>query len=247
MSDRRIVSLVPSLTELIVDLGLEQQLIGRTRFCIHPVEVLTEVPVIGGTKNPDIQKIKSLKPDLVITNKEENRKEDVEALAEFSEVIVTEIDTVEDALLWIDKLEKKLQCEASATKLIQDIQKQLPNIPDKESIPTAYFIWKDPWMTIGNDTYIHDVMNKFGLLNVFGDETRYPQTTLSELKTRHPELILLSSEPYPFKEKHINEIRTVLPDTKIQLIDGEWFSWYGSRMLPSFKSLRSWKKKLNES
>lgn len=245
MSDRKIISLVPSLTELIADLDPNDQLAGRTRFCIHPEEKISGIPVIGGTKNPDIEKIRKIGPDLIIANKEENRKEDVEALSGFSEVIVTEVGTVEDALLWIDRIGEKLDTQETARKLIGSVQDQIPDEDSYDPIPAAYFIWKDPWMTVGNDTYIHDVMKKFGLKNVFGEEKRYPETTLEELTHRNPELILLSSEPYPFKAKHIQELKAVMPDTSVQLVDGEWFSWYGSRMLPSFTSLRKWREKLS--
>jgi ABC-type Fe3+-hydroxamate transport system substrate-binding protein len=180
----------------------------------------------------------------VVANKEENRKEDIQQLRAQCEVLVTEINTIEDALIWIDDLGRKLEAQDLSQHLLKEIQLLLPEENEFSEIPTAYFIWKDPWMTVGKDTYIHDVMKKFGLLNVFGDDTRYPETTLKELKTRYPRVILLSSEPFPFKEKHIQEIQKEIPHASIQLIDGELFSWYGSRMLPSFKALRLWREKL---
>lgn len=233
--------MVPSLTELLVDLGVTDSLKGRTRFCIHPKNEIESIEIIGGTKNPDIDKIRALKPDLVIANKEENIKSDVEAIQEFSEVLVTDISTIEDALFAIHFMAEKLDCMKEAEPLIRNILSELDSISESKPINTAYFIWKDPWMSVGNDTYIHDVMETFGLANVFGDQTRYPSITINQLKETDPDLILLSSEPFPFKEKHIAELREYLPDSKIQLIDGEWFSWYGSRMLPSFKNLNKWR------
>ncbi len=241
MSYQRIICLVPSLTELLVDLGLKERVIGRTRFCIHPEELVSEIEIIGGTKNPTIEKIRGLNPDLIITNKEENREEDVEQLREFCEVIVTEIDTISEALDWILKLGSMLNVKSNARTMVHTIRELQSKIPKREPIPTAYFIWRDPWMTIGNDTYIHDVMKAYGLINVFGEYERYPTTDLDELSKLNPELILLSSEPYPFKAKHIEVIRKYCPDSNIELIDGEWFSWYGSRMLTAFQELNRWR------
>ena len=245
MPYKRIISLVPSLTELLFDLGLSDEIVGRTRFCIHPSEHIPKVPIIGGTKNPNIEKIRDLKPDLVIANKEENRKEDVELMRAFCEVVVTEIETVDHALFCIDELGSRIGKSDESNHLVEQILNYLPQQSYSEPIPTTYFIWKDPWMSVGHDTYIHDVMKLFGLENVFDDKTRYPETTLAELSEIKPILVLLSSEPYPFKEKHIQELKNELPESNIQLIDGEWFSWYGSRMLPSFKALKTWRENLS--
>lgn len=242
---KRIISLVPSLTELLFDLGISDKIKGRTKFCIHPTSGIPDVPIIGGTKNPNIDKIRDLKPDLVIANKEENRMEDIELIREFSEVLVTEIETVNDAFNWIHNIGIKVDRVHESEILLGQLIKLIPTISGLKSIPTAYFIWKDPWMSVGFDTYIHDVMKLFGLKNVFRDKTRYPETTMSELSQLNPRLILLSSEPYPFKEKHIHELQTHLPNSKIQLIDGECFSWYGSRMIPSFQKLQQWRTSLS--
>lgn len=241
MSYKRIISLVPSLTELLIDFGLKDELVGRTKFCIYPEQRVQLIPSVGGTKNPHIQKILSLNPDLIITNKEENRKEDVQELAKHTEVIVTEIDTADQALEWIAKLGKLTGKMEEAQTLVSKINRLLYQIPESEPVHTAYFIWKDPWMTVGNDTYIHDVMSRYGLVNVFGNRSRYPATTFEELSSLSPGLVLLSSEPYPFKEKHISELKEVCPDSNIELVNGEWFSWYGSRMVPSFENLLTWR------
>ncbi len=239
-----IVSLVPSLTELLFSFGLGHFIKGRTKFCIHPVIEVMDVPVIGGTKNPNIDKIKKLKPDIVIANKEENRKEDIEELEKFTKVVVTEIKTVEEAISWIEELGKILNTEDKAEHILQNIKWKLEekqeNYPPKK---TAYLIWREPWMSIGNDTYIHDVMAKYGLVNIFSGEERYPEFDLDELADKEPELILLSSEPFPFKQEHIQEIKRFCPDTEIQLVDGEWFSWYGSRMVEAFSKLNDWRQR----
>ncbi len=245
MSYKRIISLVPSLTELLIDLRLKEQLIGRTKFCIHPKKLIDKIPSVGGTKNPNIEKILDLTPDLIIANKEENRKENIEELAKYTEVVLTEIDTVDQALDWIIELGILTGKEEKARTLVSEINQLINQAPQSKPIRTAYFIWKDPWMTIGNDTYIHDVMARYGLVNIFGNQTRYPTTSFDELSALNPELILLSSEPYPFKEKHISELKEVCPDSNIELVNGEWFSWYGSRMVPAFEALNSWRTQLS--
>lgn len=241
---RKIVSLVPSLTETLFDLGLGNFVVGRTKFCIHPVIEVMDVPVVGGTKNPNIDKIKALKPDLVITNKEENRKEDVAEIEKFAKVIVSDIDTVKTAINWIETLGKELGTEDKADHILQNIKAKLnekePKYPPKR---TAYLIWRNPWRSIGNDTYIHDVMKLYGLVNVFGDQKRYPEFTLEDLADKEPELILLSSEPFPFKDEHKEEIRRLCPDAEIELVDGENFSWYGSRMIEAFTQLNQWRQR----
>ena len=233
----RIISLVPSLTELIIDLGLEQQLIGRTRFCEHPRPVIEDIPIIGGTKNPRIDKILDLNPDFIIANKEENREQDIQLLQEDHPVEVTDIATIEDALLAIHRLGKKLGVAGKAETLIKEINARLDQRPDEKTLRTAYFIWKEPWMTIGGDTYINDVLSHWKLDNVFGHQSRYPKIALDELSAYNPELILLSSEPYPFKEKHLPQVQQACPDARVLLVEGEWFSWYGSRMLTAFERM----------
>lgn len=241
-SYNRIISLVPSLTELLIDLGLEDQLVGRTRFCVHPKDKVEEIPIIGGTKNPRLDKIRKAKPDLIVANKEENRRQDIEALRDDCEVKVTEIETIEDALITIHEISEKLNVSEQAGQLITQTQKVLEERPDVKNLRTAYMIWKDPWMTIGHDTYIHDVMQHWNLINVFVDQNRYPKFELEELKRYNPDLILLSSEPYPFQEKHIREVEKACPAARVLLVEGEWFSWYGSHMKNAFERLNVWRK-----
>jgi ABC-type Fe3+-hydroxamate transport system substrate-binding protein len=241
-SPQKIVSLVPSLTELLFDLGLDDQIIGRTRFCIHPKGKVDQVEIMGGTKNPRIDKIRKAKPDLIIANREENRKEDVDNLQKDFEVMVSDIKTIEDALFTIHDIGNRCGAKKVAEELISAIRKEYHNAPDEPQLSVAYMIWRDPWMSVGADTYIHSVLNHWNLKNVFSDQTRYPKTTLEDLSNKNPDIILLSSEPYPFKEKHIKQVETACPDSRILLVDGEWFSWYGSRMLPSFRKLNSFRK-----
>ena len=239
---QRIISLVPSLTELVIDMGLQERLVGRTRFCVHPKEKVEEISIIGGTKNPRLDKIRDLDPDYIIANKEENRPEDIEALANDFEINVTEIATIEDALITIHELGKTFETLEKAEKLISDIQEALEDRPQVSELNTAYLIWKDPWMTVGRDTYIHDIMDHWKLPNVFAEKKRYPKISLDSLKRQNPDLILLSSEPYPFEEKHMAQIEEACPAARVLLVEGEWFSWYGSRMKHAFKRLNGWRK-----
>ncbi|SMO84660.1 helical backbone metal receptor [Gracilimonas mengyeensis] len=243
-SYKRIVSLVPSLTELLIELGMSERLVGRTRFCIHPKQEVEKIEIVGGTKNPRVDKISGLKPDLIVANKEENRKQDIEELREFCEVEVTEIDTIEDALLVIKDLSEKLDKGNEGAQMIEEVMSILEQKPTFEPTTAAYLIWKDPWMTVGGDTYIHDVLKKYALENVYKDESRYPKTSLDELAARNPDVILLSSEPYPFKEKDRKEIQEKCPDSEVYLVNGEWFSWYGARMVSAFTRLNTWRKEL---
>lgn len=241
----KIVSLVPSLTELLIDIGLTKELAGRTRFCVHPKEIIEQIPIIGGTKNPNIQKIKQIQPDFVVANKEENRKEDIEAIRGFSKVLVTDISSITDALLAINELGEKLGKRDTSHTLVNEIGMLLIETPKPDPLTTAYLIWKNPIMTVGYDTYIHDVMNHWALENVFGALKRYPEITIDDLKQKSPDVVLLSSEPYPFSDKHMDEFKKHLPNSRIILINGEWFSWYGSRMKPAFDALNTWRTSLN--
>lgn len=243
MPPKKIVSLVPSLTELLFDLGLGDRLVGRTRFCIHPEESVPDVPIVGGTKNPNLDKIRDLNPDLIIANREENRKEDIEELQEEGiNVMVTDVSSVEEALFVIHDIGWTCGVQQQAKGLIQNIQDELAVTKTYPEKTAAYLIWRDPWMSIGYDTYIHSVMEHYNLQNVFSDSTRYPKTTLHEISLKKPNVILLSSEPYPFKEKHIKEVGKVCTGSDILLVNGEWFSWYGSRMLQSFQRLNGFRK-----
>lgn len=244
--NKRIISLVPSLTELLIDLGLGNQLVGRTRFCVHPKEKVEKVPIVGGTKNPRLDKIHEISPDLIIANKEENRPEDITALQDDFEIRLTDIATIEDALITIHEFGRLFRVVDKANQLITDIQKRLDERPDEAELRTAYMIWKDPWMTVGHDTYIHDVMKHWNLTNVFGGESRYPKIDLEELKTHNPDLILLSSEPYPFQEKHMKEVQEICPATRVLLVEGEWFSWYGSQMKRAFGRLNGWRRTITD-
>lgn len=228
---QRIISLVPSITELLYDINLTTQVIGITKFCVHPPEWFQTKEKIGGTKNVQLEKIQALQPDLIIASKEENVKDQIEFLADYFPVYLTDVNNYEDAIKMINNIGELTSKTKEAMAVINSIQSGFNSItkPNK-FINTAYLIWKDPYMTVGGDTFINDMLQKVGLQNIFNLEKRYPQIDLKDLANLNPQLLLLSSEPYPFKEKHIKEIQAYLPNTKVILVDGEMFSWYGSRM-----------------
>ena len=228
----RIVSLVPSLTELLFHLGVEDRVAGITKFCTRPANWAQGKLKIGGTKTVDIEKVKALNPDLVIANKEENTKEQVEALAEICPVYLSDINTLDTALEMIDQVGQLVFAPQQAAIIIKKIREGFDNLRRPfTTIKTAYLIWRNPYMTVGGDTFISNMLQQCGFENVFENEIRYPEITIGFLQLQHCELLILSSEPYPFSQKHITELQGHLPDCKIILADGEMFSWYGSRLL----------------
>lgn len=231
---KRIVSLVPSQSELLYHLDLNFETIGITKFCIYPALWHHHKLQVGGTKTIDIQTIKNLKPDLIIANKEENLKEQVMELALDFPVWVTNVNTLKDALQMINDIGQLTGKKEEANNLVNKIEANFSGL--KNSIihkPAAYLIWKNPYMTVGSDTFINDMMHKAGFKNAFSEKKRYPSITIDDLKKSHCAFILLSSEPYPFKQKHIIELQQELKQVKMMLVNGEMFSWYGSRLLQS--------------
>lgn len=228
---KRIVSLVPSQTELLYDLGLDEEVVGITKFCIHPEPWFRSKRRVGGTKTVHRHIIDELQPDLIIANKEENTKEQIEELAAVYPVWISDITTVEHALQMIEKVGIITGREANANELVREIAGGFAGLPTAlQQRKVAYYIWKDPWMCAGGDTFISDVITKMGWLNVCEHLARYPEVNLQDLQALQPDLVLLSSEPYPFKDKHIAEITSAVPGVEVKLVDGEMFSWYGSRM-----------------
>lgn len=239
---KRIVSLVPSQTELLHYLGLEKEVVGITKFCIHPREWFRSKARVGGTKQLNIEKIKSLQPDLILANKEENVKEQIEALVGTCPVWVSDVNNLNDALEMIKTMGKMTGKAADANKLALRINEKFTRLKtEKPKSRICYLIWRNPYMTVGGDTFIHNMLERCGFENIFSDKKRYPEITASELLTADCQLLFLSSEPYPFRQKHVEEWQRFyehagLPVPVIRLVDGEMFSWYGSRLLytPSY-------------
>lgn len=238
---KRIISVVPSQTELLFELGLSEQIVGITKFCIHPQTQFKVKTKVGGTKKLDIDLIRSLTPDLIIGNKEENTKEDLDLLALEFPVWISDVHNLEDAMLAITQIAALVDREPEAAYLnhlinagFTDLQTLALQLGIDKKV--AYLIWKDPYMLAGKNTFISDILMKIGLINVIKD-TRYPEIDLESLKALQPDLIFLSSEPYPFKEKHLEELKLAIPGIKIMLVDGEMFSWHGSRLVKAVQYL----------
>lgn len=232
---QRLMCLCPSLSETLFALGLGECVVGRTRYCIHPADEVASVPVVGGTKKLDFDAVKNAAPDLIIAEKEENRREDVEALAQHWPVYVCDIQTLEQAHSAIQSLGELTGQAFKAEQLVAQIKAAWQAIPSVQTpLRVLYLIWRKPWMAAGVDTYINAVLQRAGMINVAAElDGRYPQIESAQLKALNVDLCLLSSEPYPFKAGHCDELKIWMPDANMQLVDGEMFSWYGSRMLPA--------------
>ncbi|HXU22918.1 MAG TPA: helical backbone metal receptor [Tepidiformaceae bacterium] len=237
MPPARIVSLVPSLTELVCRLGAGDHLVGRTRFCTEPAGLVEAVPIMGGTKNPHVERIVAARPDLVVANKEENRREDVEALQQAGlNVLLTDPNTVEEALAMIAGLGDILDHQAKAAGLINDVRSALAERRAPPAPRVFVAVWKDPLMGLGEHAYGHDLLERCGAVNVLAGRSRYPEVTLDEVAALHPDVILLPDEPYPFKQSHVEEFSAIAPAT---VIDGKLLWWYGPRMPVAIRTLRA--------
>ena len=230
---KRIISLVPSQSELLWDLGLQDEIVGITKFCIHPHEMFKCKTRVGGTKTIDIEKIRSLKPDLIIGNKEENEHSQIVELQKEFKVWMSDIYNLSDVYKTIKDIGELVNKNNESLLLISNIKKSF-SLLKKHNKSALYLIWKNPYMAAGKATFIGDLLNEIGLNNVLeNNDLRYPELLIEGIKQLNPDVILLSSEPFPFKEIHISEIKKHLPNKTIQLVDGELFSWYGSRLLKS--------------
>ena len=243
---KRIISLVPSQTELLCDLGLENYLVGVTKFCVHPNHIKSKAAVVGGTKQIHIDKIKALQPDIILCNKEENTKDIVEACETICNVHISDIYNISDSLELIKQYGAIFKRKKEASLLIEKIKNELDDfeifIQNKSTLKVVYFIWKNPWMVAANNTFINYLLKLNKFENNFLNEIRYPEIKLSKSKVnKRVEVVLLSSEPFPFNDAHAEELQDFYPDATIKLVDGEMFSWYGSRLAKAFayfKTLR---------
>ncbi|WGD33880.1 helical backbone metal receptor [Olleya sp. YS] len=246
---KRIISLVPSQTELLFDLGLEDAVVGITKFCVHPFHFKSTKIIVGGTKQINVEKIKALQPDIILCNKEENTKEIVEACQEICHIHVSDIITINDCLELISQYGQLFNKRINAQKIKDKIEFNLKDfqnyIKDKPTLKTAYFIWRNPWMVAANNTFINYLLelNKFN--NIYNNQERYPEIDITKLRVEgDPEIILLSSEPYPFKEEHAFEVGRHSHHAKTIFVNGEYFSWYGSRLTKAFSYFKQLRERL---
>lgn len=233
----RIVSLCPSLTELVFDLGLGDDLVGITDYCVHPADRVTKIEKVGGTKTPDVPRILELAPDIVLLNEEENRRDDADELEEAGvSCHVSFPRTTADTAEMVRSIARALEREAEGEAIARDIEERSGRVRRDAAGATpvsyAYLIWMKPIMAVNDDTFVHALLSMAGGVNVFGkSETRYPEVTAAELARANPDAVLLSTEPFAFEAKHIAELAeaTGLPRERFHIVDGEYLSWHGSR------------------
>lgn len=240
---RRIVSLVPSLSALLAWLGLDEEVVGLTRFCVHPAGWKARKAVVGGTKDVRVEAVLALEPDLVVANWEENAREQVEALEQAGvPVYVTQVRDLAEDLSMVRALGELVGRGERGAALARETAAAFAELADLEPLRALYLIWREPFMSVGRDTFVHAMLGAAGLRNVCGEQERYPSLTPAELSALAPEVVLLSSEPYPFAERHRAEVAALVPEAQVVLADGELFSWYGSRILRApayFRELRA--------
>jgi iron complex transport system substrate-binding protein len=234
-----IVSCVPSITEYLYAIGCETDVKGRTKFCIHPKEKVIQALKIGGTKNLNLEKIKSLNPDLIIANKEENTQSDIEILEQFSNVYISNVTTIEEALKMMSDIATVMNKMDEFIHLQNILKKKIVELDFHKPVKSCiYLIWQDPYMTVGGDTFINTMLKIAGYQNVFENAIRYPIISDLQKAANGVDFILLSSEPYPFKDKHIKLLKSEIKNIDVKLIDGAYLSWYGSRMVEAMDYLK---------
>lgn len=236
---RRVVSLCPSLTETLFALGLDAEVVGRTSYCVHPAERVRNVATVGGTKNIETDRVQALEPDLIIAAKEENPQDTVETLAGMSPVYVVDVTDFETALHAITSLADLAGRDAQADELVGKIRAAFADLRPRTTHRVAYLVWRDPYMAVGADTYICSMLAKCGCENVCAHLTdRYPEVTIEMLRRFAPQWVLLPSEPFPFDQTHVAELAPQLAPARVIHVDGQMFSWYGSRMLAAAEYLK---------
>ncbi len=237
---KKIISLVPSITETLFDLGLKENIVGITKYCVEPKGLVESIPKIGGTKKIDIEQILSLNPDIVVANKEENQKEQIEELMKYVPVWVSNVVTLDDAMSMISSLGLILGKQEKATELVENMKGSLKEFSEKltgskyYAKSVLYFIWRKPYMVVGKETFINSVLEMCSLQNIgvkLDSNSRYPKVEPYQLLEISPDLVFLSTEPYPFSERHLPEFQTLFPESVIRIVRGDYFSWYGSRIL----------------
>jgi ABC-type Fe3+-hydroxamate transport system substrate-binding protein len=246
---KRIVSLVPSQTELLYDLGLEDAIVGITKFCVHPVHFKATKQIIGGTKQVKFDKIRALHPDIIIANKEENTLEMVEELSAICPVWVTNVITLEDNFQMIADFGQLFNKRTEAQKWMDKINFTFQDfqnfIKDKPVKKVAYFIWANPYMVAGKETFINELLKLNHYKNIYEQKGRYPEIELKKIRMEgDPDLVFLSSEPFPFKDEHAFEIGRFTQQAKTIFVDGEYFSWHGSRLVKAFEYFKKLHQKL---
>jgi len=246
---KRVVSLVPSQTELLCDLALENEVVGITRYCVHPYHLKSTKTIVGGTKKIDVERIKSLKPDFILCNKEENMYNFLPKLESIAPIYFSDVNTIEDSISLIKDLGKILNRRTESNNLIEKLNFKLNDfksfIENQPVRKVAYFIWGKPYMVAANDTFINEMLKLNKFENIYAFMSRYPKVEIDAIRYNgDPDVIILSSEPFPFKDHHAFEIGSYTNRAATVFADGEMFSWFGSRMLKSFDYFKELHKRL---
>jgi ABC-type Fe3+-hydroxamate transport system substrate-binding protein len=245
---QRIVSLVPSQTELLFYLGLGDRVIGITKFCVHPQKWFRSKTRIGGTKNVDFDKMNVLKPDLIIGNKEENTRSDIEKLSLDYPVWMSDMENLRQVWSMMEMLGSLLNVKQRSADLVAQLKYDFLSLSrctlNAPTLKVAYFIWQNPFMVAAENTFINSMLQESGFINVFRHLNRYPVISPDMLVKANPDVVLLSSEPFPFNVSHVQSFQNILPNAKIEIVDGELFSWYGSRLLFSVEYIKKLRQKL---
>ena len=246
----KIISLVPSITELVCDLGYKDQVVGCTQFCVHPAGLHRTAELVGGTKDPDLEKIRSLEPSHIIVNTEENRAEDIQSLKNIANTLETFPKSPDEITSMIQDVSKFLGETKEADKLIKNIDmefEKLTTLVNKKNIVSQnkflYFIWVNPWMVAGENTYISKFLETLGLENAAPKNERYPHIQIEDIKKYNPDLLFLASEPWPFRKRDLETIKQFWPEHPLACrINGKLLSWYGSSTLKALEEMNEWVK-----
>jgi ABC-type Fe3+-hydroxamate transport system substrate-binding protein len=239
---QRIISLVPSQTELLFDLGLDEEIVGLTRFCVHPQDKCAQKTIVGGTKQFNFEQIELLDPDLILGNKEENYREGIERLQERYPVWMSDVLNLDDACAMIQTVGTIVRRVENAQRLVAKIRAEMTALPQWSPLRVAYFIWRRPFRVVGHKTFAQEMLHYCGFVNAFGHLPRYPEVTAPQIHAANPEMLLLASEPFPFSEKHVPQFSEEFPDVPAVPVDGSMFTWYGSRLRQApayFRDLRA--------
>lgn len=231
-SSERICSLCPSTTETLFALGVGNRLVGRTDYCCHPADRIDAILSVGGTKKVNLARLDATEPDLVVAVREENDREQINTIADKWPTLILDPVDVESALTGIELLGRAVDAATTATQLTSSIRDAFDRLPNANGRRAVYLIWRKPFMAVGAGTFIGDVMERLGFTNVAAAlDSRYPEVARELLDELRPELVLASSEPFPFAQQHLPELRELAPAAEPILVDGEMFSWHGVRML----------------
>ena len=225
---RRIISLVPSQTELLFDLGLDEEIVGVTEHCVLPADKVASRAKIGAIKRFDFQAIAALNPDLIIGSRDENYRQGILRLQQEYPVWMSNIATLADALDMISRVGQLVNRAANAERLVREITASMAALPDFPPLQAAYLIWKEPFMAAGGGTFINDMLKRCGFRNIFDHHSGYPRIEVDELA--EASVILLSTEPFDFSVNDAAFFRGKFPDALVRSVDGRIFSWYGSHM-----------------